>query len=168
MRILVVALAALLVAAAPAGASCIRQTPAEQRARAQVILEGVVTSASGRDAVVRVERYRKGTGPREVRLAGAGRRGLPTSISIAPRPRERWLVLARRRGAGVLETTQCDGSRRLATNSTSFGERASGEGAPAADTGPSPVRPAVVAAVVVALLLAPAALLVARRAGRQG
>lgn len=109
-----------LVLAASAAASCIPMTAAQQRARADIIFDGVALDGPTATGIerFRVIRYRKGRGPRIVRLR-TGRKlypdggGVTTSVSIDARRGERWRIFARRLRRGVFQTTVCDGSRRL-------------------------------------------------------
>ena len=109
-----------LVLAASAAASCVLMTPAEQRARADLIFDGIAldgTTATGIERF-RVIRYRKGTGPRIVRLRTGRKRysgggGVVTSVSIDSHRGETWRIYARRLRSGIFETNVCDGSRRL-------------------------------------------------------
>lgn len=117
--ILSVSLASLVVAPS-AAASCLPMTPAQQRARADLIFDGVALdgpTASGVERF-RVIRYRKGTGPRIVRVSTgrkryAGGGGVVTSVSIDAARGQTWRIYARRLRAGIFQTTVCDGSRRL-------------------------------------------------------
>jgi hypothetical protein len=119
----IVILSSLLVGlllAASAAASCVPMTPAQQRARADIIFDGVALDGPTSTGIerFRVVRYRKGTGPRIVRLR-TGRKlypdgsGTTTSVSIDAIRGERWRIFARRLRRGVFETNVCDGSRRL-------------------------------------------------------
>src|SRR6266508_6945671 len=109
-----------LVLAASAAASCVPMTAAQQRARADVIFDGVALdgpTASGIERF-RVIRYRKGTGPRIVRVSTGRRRypgggGVVTSVSIDAARGQKWRIYARRLKPGIFQTTVCDGSRRL-------------------------------------------------------
>ena len=112
--------ATFLVAASIAQASCIYMSPAEQRARAQVILDGIALEGPTATGIqrFRVERYRKGAGPRVVRVqTGTIRRadgtGSTTSVALFVKRGERWRIFARGSASRVLKTTVCDGSRRL-------------------------------------------------------
>jgi hypothetical protein len=109
-----------LAIAATASASCIPMTAAQQRARANIIFDGVAldgATASGIERF-RVLRYQKGTGPRIVRLR-TGRKlfsngsGTTTSVSIDAARGEKWRLFARRVRPGLFETNVCDGSHRL-------------------------------------------------------
>jgi hypothetical protein len=104
-----------------AAASCIPLTPAQQRARADVIFEGVALNGPTTTGVqrFRVGRYLKGTGPRVLRVAtGEARRAdgseTVTSVSIHVERGERWRIFARGSVRRVLRTSVCDGSKRLA------------------------------------------------------
>lgn len=116
-------LAAVLAAAAflasTASASCIRMTPAERRARADVIFDGVALEGPTATGIqrFRVTRYLKAGGPAVVRVnTGNVRRadgsGTVTSVSILVKRVERWRIFARGSARKVLRTSVCDGSRR--------------------------------------------------------
>ena len=109
-----------LIGAAPAQASCIFQTPAEQRARADVIFDGIALDRPTASGVQRfkVTLYRKGRGPTIVRVQTGNRRsadgsGSTTSVSIVVRKGQRWRVFVRGSAQRTLQTSVCDGSRRL-------------------------------------------------------
>ena len=111
---------ALLVGATTARASCIFQTPAELRARADVIFDGVALDRPTASGVQRftVARYRKGRGPRIVRVQTGHRvfadgSGSTTSVSIVVRKGQRWRIFAQGSPRKILRTSVCDGSRRL-------------------------------------------------------
>jgi hypothetical protein len=108
------------VLASSAQASCIPTTAAQQRARADVIFNGVALNGPTATGVqrFRVTRYLKGSGPRIVRVnTGTIRRpdgsGSTTSVSLFVRRSERWRIFARGSARRVLQTNQCDGSRKL-------------------------------------------------------
>ena len=109
---------AALVFAATARASCITMTAAEQRARADVIFDGVALEGPTATGVQRfkVTRYLKGRGPAIVRVqTGTKRRadgtGSTTSVSISAKRGQRWRIFARGNVRKVLQTNICDGSR---------------------------------------------------------
>ena len=115
--LLVVALALLL--ASSAVASCLPSTPAQQRARADVLFDGVALEGPTATGVqrFRVTRYLKGRGPAVVRVAtGAIRRpdgtGSTTSVALYVKKGERWRIFARGFSRKVLQSNVCDGSRR--------------------------------------------------------
>lgn len=100
-------------------ASCVAMTPAEQRARAQLIVDGVALEGPTVTGIqrFRVTRYLKGRGPRVVRVStGTIRRadgsGTITSVSIVVKRGERWRIFAQGNPRNVLRTTVCDGSRK--------------------------------------------------------
>ena len=110
---------AALVFTATASASCLLVTPAEQRARAHVIFDGVALEGATSTGVqrFRVTRYRKGHGPGIVRVnTGTIRRadgtGSTTSVSIFVKRGDLWRIFARGSANKVLQTNLCDGSRR--------------------------------------------------------
>lgn len=112
--------AAGLVLAGSAAASCLPQTTADQRARATVIFNGVALDGPTATGVqrFRVSRYLKGTGPTIVRVAtGVVRNpdgsGSITSVSLMVKRGEHWRIFARGKAAKVLESNQCSGSRRI-------------------------------------------------------
>ncbi len=114
--------AVLLAAAAltaSASASCAPASPAEQRARARVIFDGVALEGPTATGIqrFRVTRYLKGRGPRIVRVrTGYVRRpdgsGSITSVSIMVKRGERWRIFATGNARTVLTTSVCAGSRR--------------------------------------------------------
>ncbi len=114
-----VVLAAL--AASAAQASCIPTSAAQQRARADVIFDGVALEGPTPTGVqrFRVTRYLKGAGgPSIVRVdTGHVRRqdgtGTTTSVSLVVRRGERWRIFARGSARKILRSSVCDGSRRL-------------------------------------------------------
>ena len=115
-----VVIVAVLVGAASAQASCIYQTPAQLRARAEVIFDGVALEGPTATGIQRfkVLRYRKGHGPAIVRVQTGHRvfpdgSGSTSSVSILVRKGQRWRILARGSPRRVLHTNVCDGSRRL-------------------------------------------------------
>jgi len=112
-------LVAAAVLPASATASCIRMSPAEQRARADVIFDGVALEGPTSTGVqrFRVSRFLKGRGPAVIRVnTGNIRRldgsGAVTSVSIIVKHGERWRIFGRGSARNVLRTSSCDGSRR--------------------------------------------------------
>ena len=101
-------------------ASCVSMTVAQQRARAQVIFDGVALEGPTATGIqrFRVTRYRKGGGPeiarvntRNIRRADGS--GAVTSVSIIVKRGEHWRVFAQGSPRNVLRTSVCDGSRKL-------------------------------------------------------
>jgi hypothetical protein len=116
---LAVALAALAVFASSARASCVATTAAEQRARADVIFDGVALEGATPTGVqrFRVTRYLKGQGPNVVRvntknIRRADGSGVVTSVSIVARKGERWRIFADGSPRKILRSSVCDGSRQ--------------------------------------------------------
>ncbi len=113
-------LVASLVLAPSAAASCVPMTDAQQRARAQIIFNGVALDGPTATGIerFRVIRYLKGKGPKIVRLSTGRKRytgggGVTTSVSIDAKRGQTWRIYARRLRPGIFQTTVCDGSRRL-------------------------------------------------------
>jgi hypothetical protein len=95
-------------------------TAAEQRARADVIFDGVALEGPTATGAQRfkVTRYRKGRGPDIVRVqTGNVRRadgsGVTSSVSLLVKRGQRWRIFARGAARKILQTNLCDGSRRL-------------------------------------------------------
>lgn len=108
------ALASLALAAAPAGASCIQQTQADQIARADVIAYGRVTSVdrgAGTLSFRAVAVYKGDPGPNGITVQiGPGPRGFgaATSVDYRADPGDHLLYLQSR--ASGYETSDCSGS----------------------------------------------------------
>jgi hypothetical protein len=105
---------------AAASASCIPMSPAEKRARAQVVFDGVALEGPTATGIqrFRVARYLKGRGPQVVRVdTGNVRRadgtGTVTSVSIVVARGERWRIFGKGDPYRVVRTSVCDGSRKL-------------------------------------------------------
>jgi hypothetical protein len=103
-------------------ASCIPSTPAEQRARADVIFDGVALEGPTASGVqrFRVDGYVKGSGARVVPVATGVTRtadgaGTVTSVSVEVAEGERWRIYGNR-DSGVVQTSTCAGSRKLAAD----------------------------------------------------
>jgi hypothetical protein len=121
-RIIATLIAAMAVAAfsaAIADASCIQTTPAEQRARANVIFDGFALEGATPSGIqrFRVTRYLKGRGSAVLRVNTGNRRradgtGSTTSVSLVVRRGERWRVFARGSVRKTLFSNLCDGSRK--------------------------------------------------------
>jgi len=118
--VLIASVIAATVLAAAARASCVPTTPAQQRARADVIFDGVVLEGPTATGAQRfkVSRYIKGSGPHVVRVSTghikrADGTGTITSVSLDVRRRERWRIFARGSARKVLRSSDCDGSRKL-------------------------------------------------------
>jgi hypothetical protein len=111
------AVLAALVTAAAAQASCLYSTPAQLKARAHVIFDGVALEGPTRNGVqrFRVTKFVKGTGPRVLRVrTGTARRPdgtwVTTSVALFVKRGERWRIFARGSAQRVLQTNYCDGS----------------------------------------------------------
>ena len=114
------AIGATLLGSAPtAQASCLAMTPAQQRARAAVIFDGVALDGPTATGIqrFRTTRYLKGSGPSIVRVdtgykVRPGGGGSITSVSLVVRRGEKWRIFARGSARKVLSSNVCDGSRR--------------------------------------------------------
>jgi len=111
---------AVLLLAAAAAASCIRMSPAQQRARADIIFDATAIDGPTATGVerFRVIRYRKGAGAQIVRVRTGRKRfsdgsGMTTSVSITAARGETWRIFARRVRRGLFETNVWDGSRGI-------------------------------------------------------
>ena len=120
-HVLIAAAIAAAIVPGAARASCIPMTPAQQRARATVIFEGRALESATATGVqrFRVTRYLKGSGPQIVRVATgevrhAGGGGIVTSVSLHVLRGERWRIYARGSARRILQTSVCDGSKRIA------------------------------------------------------
>lgn len=105
--------------AGTAAASCMPTTPAEQRARATVIFDGVSLEGPTGTGIqhFKVSRYLKGHGPRVVRVntgfvQHADGSGTLTSVSLVVRRGEHWRIFGRGSTQKVIQTNQCDGSTK--------------------------------------------------------
>ena len=114
------AIAAVTALATTAHASCIPMTKAEQRARADVIFDGVALQGPTSTGIqrFRVTRWLKGSGPRIVRVDTMNVRrpdgsGTTTSVSLVVRKGERWRIYAQGSVRHVLLSSICHGSRKL-------------------------------------------------------
>jgi hypothetical protein len=113
-------LAASAVLASAAQASCIPMTAAQQRARADVIFNGLALEGPTATGIqrFRVTRYLKGRGPRIVRvntmnIRRADGSGSTTSVSLVVRAGQKWRIYGRGSARKVVRSSLCDGSRRL-------------------------------------------------------
>lgn len=95
-------------------------TSAQQRARADVVFDGVALSGPTSTGIqrFRVTRYLKGRGPDIVRVntgnvLRADGTGTVTSVSIDVRRGQRWRIFAQGSATKVVRTSVCDGSRKL-------------------------------------------------------
>jgi hypothetical protein len=120
LLVLASSVAAAGVLASTAQASCVPMTAAQQRARADVIFNGVALEGPTATGIqrFRVTRYLKGHGPQFVRVSTGNIRradgtGSVTSVSISVRRGERWRIFAQGKPPRVVKTTLCDGSRKL-------------------------------------------------------
>jgi hypothetical protein len=115
-----------LLLVAPAAASCVETTEAEQRAQADVVFDGRALPGPAADGALlsparfAVDASLEGGGPDVVEVVTATRdEGGGTvshlSVGIDPRAGETWRIYATRPdGGGPLETSVCAGSIRLA------------------------------------------------------
>src|SRR6266545_1046356 len=111
LAVLAIALGAVPFTAAPARASCIQQTQADQIARADVIADGRVTSVDPGVGTLRflaltVYKGDPGPGSLTVRFGPGG--GAATSVDYRAEPGEHFLYL--QRDGSAYATNECSGS----------------------------------------------------------
>src|SRR5918994_1366623 len=112
--IAIIVVSALLATPGGAAASCVQQGDAELQARAGVIVDGVILAgAKPGKARLRVSRYLKGNGPRELILVGGSSAGAVSSIDVALSAGERWRIFGALSEPGTVVTSVCDGSARI-------------------------------------------------------
>jgi len=93
-------------------------TPARQRARANVIFDGVALESPTPTGIqwFRVTRYLKGSGPQMVRVNTGYKKGsngaMITSVSVVVNRGQKWRIYGQGSPRKVVSTTVCDGSRR--------------------------------------------------------
>ena len=100
-------------------ASCMPMTPAQQRAQADVIFDGVALDGPTATGIqrFRVTRFRKGSGPMIVRVNTGYKKGpngtSTTSVSIVVGRGQKWRIFGIGSARKVLSTNVCLGSRKL-------------------------------------------------------
>jgi hypothetical protein len=92
-------------------ASCIEQTVAEQKARADVIVLGNVIRVTDNGYEVAVEQYYKGTGGTTLKVAG-GDPSIITSVDLPLDVGKHYLLFLRDE-YGTFQTDACSGSREV-------------------------------------------------------
>ena len=156
-------------------ASCIGPLTGKQlERRADVIFIGVALEGPTETGLqrFRVDRYLKGTGPETAPVAtGVVRRpdgsGSITSVSVDVKAGERWQIYATKRsGSGVLQTSECDGSGKLAFTGPSAGTPTPDLPAASVGTGDGHMKEIILAAGLAALVLFSLALVLRRRRRR--
>lgn len=175
--------ASLGLGASPALASCAPPAPtAENAGRAEAVVYGTVTDASGGAITLRVDRVLKGSAGASVRVfvgpgrGGSGGSAVATSIDYQAAVGSDHVIYLQRAADGQLETSACNGSHAgppTAEETALFGAGSSpapspAPAAPGAVYG-TPSLPQVPAAAWAALalvaVLALSALLLGRRRG---
>lgn len=111
-----------------ARAMCLPATDAERLAAADAVFEGFVVRGSGSPARLKVLRYIKGSGPKELSVETGSIRNrdgttTSTSVGIRPLPGETWLIYGLGTRTGAVITSSCAGSRRLSEPSSSIERR---------------------------------------------
>jgi hypothetical protein len=102
-----------------ASASCVPMTPAQQRAQAAVIFDGVALEGPTPTGIqrFRVTRYGKGSGPQTVRVNTGYKKGpngtTITSVSVVVQRGEKWRIYGHGSARKVVSTNVCLGSRKL-------------------------------------------------------
>ena len=120
LRIAAAATGAAAFSASAAHASCIRMTPAQQRAASSFVFDGTALDGPTATGIqrFRVTRYLKGAGPTVVRVRTGFKKGpngtaSDTSVSIHVARGQKWRIFAQGSARNVLSTNVCLGSRRL-------------------------------------------------------
>jgi len=116
-----IAMAALVLASLIPGvarAMCLPATDAERFAAADIVFEGLVVQGHYSPAPLKVLRYIKGSGPKELSIETGNVRNpdgtmTSTSVGITPRRGETWLIFGLGTRKGAVITSSCAGSRRL-------------------------------------------------------
>ncbi|HEV8096644.1 MAG TPA: hypothetical protein VGP71_13005 [Burkholderiales bacterium] len=119
---LVAAIALVTFIPGGAGAMCLPATDAERLAAADAVFEGFVVRGPASPARLKVLRYIKGDGPKELSVETGSSRNrdgtmTSTSVGIRPLPGETWLIYGLGSRNGAVITSSCAGSRRLSAQS---------------------------------------------------
>jgi hypothetical protein len=115
---LTASIAAFAILASTAYASCIPMTPAQQRAQADIVFDGVALEGPTPTGIqrFRVTKYLKGSGPQTVRVQTGNKMGASgttiTSVSLVVSRGEKWRIYGRGSARKVLSTNVCEGSRK--------------------------------------------------------
>lgn len=143
---ILIALILLLVGVPTSSATtCVSQTEEQARRAADVVFEGVadggrsLQTVPGQESVehvarFRVDHYRKGAGPAEVKVR-TGRWSQPGGLEgtviggVDPKAGERWVIYGDQQPDGFVRTSYCDGSHPASER----GSFATGTGARVAD-----------------------------------
>ena len=101
-----------------ARAMCLPATDAERLAAADAVFEGLVVRGPDSPARLKVLRYIKGKGPKELSVETGSTRNrngtmTSTSVGIRPLPGETWLIYGLGTRKGAVITSSCAGSRRV-------------------------------------------------------
>ena len=166
---LAIALGALALAAAPARASCIQQTQADQIARADVIAFGRVTGVdrgAGTLSFRALSAYRGDPGPGRLTVRVGPGGGAVTSVDYRVEPGDHLLYLQRQ--GSEYATNDCSGSHPGPATADELRLLAVGPVITYADTGPDPLDRVIGPAVAAIVAAAVAALVVARRRAKAG
>jgi hypothetical protein len=112
--------AVVLASLIPGGARamCVPATDAERLAAADAVFEGLVVRGPDAPARLKVLRYIKGKGPKELSVETESTRNpdgttTSTSVGIRPLPGETWLIYGLGIRKGAVITSSCAGSRRV-------------------------------------------------------
>ncbi|HEY4509851.1 MAG TPA: DUF5652 family protein [Candidatus Paceibacterota bacterium] len=101
-----------------ASASCIQLSLEEQKAMAQVIVQGETLGITGRIAEVKVEKYYKGEGPATVRVNGYQTSDAITSVDFPLEKGKRYLLFLQGDSMQIFQTNACAGNREIANGIT--------------------------------------------------
>lgn len=166
---LAIALGALLLAAAPARASCIQQTQADQIARADVIAYGRVTDAdrgAGTLSFRALAVYKGDPGSDKITVRVGPGGGAATSVDYRVEPGDHLLYL---QGQGsAYSTNDCSGSHPGPATVDELRLLAAGKVITYSDPGPGTLDRVIGPAVAAIVAAAVAAVVVARRRARAG
>ena len=169
---LAIAFGALLFIAAPARASCIQQTQADQMARADVIAFGRVTSVdrgAGTLSFRALAVYKGDPGPEQITVqVGPGPRGVgvATSVDYRADPGDHLLYLQRHGSAYA--TNDCSGSHPGPATADELRLLAAGTVVTYSDPGPGTLDGVIGPAVAALAAASVAALVVVRRRAKAG
>ena len=164
-----IALGALVLVAAPARASCIQQTQADQIARADVIAYGRVTSVdrgAGTLSFRALTVYKGDPGPDNITVRVGPGGGAATSVDYRADPGEHLLYLQRQ--GSDYATNDCSGSHPGPATADDLRLLAAGKVITYPDRGPDPLEGLLAPAIAALAVSAIVAFVVVRRRAKAG